>query len=67
MLRLWQLRRVRALFSRLEKDSNYRCSWLRCTKLTFVDYPLLGKCVGSGTHYDCRPCRPHLGIKMLYK
>ncbi|XWS26944.1 hypothetical protein CRYUN_Cryun26dG0073700 [Craigia yunnanensis] len=36
MLRLWRLRRVSALFSRLEKDKNYNYFWVRCAKLICV-------------------------------
>ncbi|KAK1549983.1 hypothetical protein Q3G72_011801 [Acer saccharum] len=36
MLRLWRLRRVGALFSRMEKDRNYNYFWVRCSKLVFV-------------------------------
>ncbi|KAK3210832.1 hypothetical protein Dsin_015538 [Dipteronia sinensis] len=36
MLRLWRLRRVSALFSRMEKDRNYNYFWVRCSKLVFV-------------------------------
>ncbi|KAL5185978.1 Potassium channel AKT1 [Glycine soja] len=36
MLRLWRLRRVSALFSRLEKDKNYNYFWVRCAKLIAV-------------------------------
>ncbi|XP_027916529.1 potassium channel AKT1-like [Vigna unguiculata] len=36
MLRLWRLRRVSALFSRLEKDRNYNYFWVRCAKLISV-------------------------------
>ncbi|KAK7330161.1 hypothetical protein VNO77_24347 [Canavalia gladiata] len=36
MLRLWRLRRVSALFSRLEKDRNYNYFWIRCVKLICV-------------------------------
>ncbi|KAL5768942.1 hypothetical protein ACOSP7_015491 [Xanthoceras sorbifolium] len=36
MLRLWRLRRVSALFSRMEKDRNYNYFWVRCCKLVFV-------------------------------
>ncbi|KAL2338325.1 hypothetical protein Fmac_012771 [Flemingia macrophylla] len=36
MLRLWRLRRVSALFSRLEKDRNYNYFWVRCAKLIAV-------------------------------
>ncbi|XP_023516050.1 potassium channel AKT1-like [Cucurbita pepo subsp. pepo] len=36
MLRLWRLRRVSALFSRLEKDRNYNYFWVRCAKLVCV-------------------------------
>nr|KYP51148.1 Potassium channel AKT1 [Cajanus cajan] len=36
MLRLWRLRRVSALFSKLEKDRNYNYFWVRCAKLIAV-------------------------------
>ncbi|KAE8678775.1 Potassium channel AKT1 [Hibiscus syriacus] len=36
MLRLWRLRRVSALFSRMEKDKNYNYFWVRCAKLICV-------------------------------
>uniref|UniRef100_A0A2N9HEC5 Potassium channel n=1 Tax=Fagus sylvatica TaxID=28930 RepID=A0A2N9HEC5_FAGSY len=36
MLRLWRLRRVSALFTRLEKDKNYNYFWVRCAKLICV-------------------------------
>ncbi|TYH08055.1 hypothetical protein ES288_A08G284600v1 [Gossypium darwinii] len=36
MLRLWRLRRVSAMFSRLEKDKNYNYFWVRCAKLVCV-------------------------------
>lgn len=36
MLRLWRLRRVSALFSRLEKDKNYNYFGVRCGKLICV-------------------------------
>ncbi|XP_058780988.1 potassium channel AKT1-like [Vicia villosa] len=36
MLRLWRLRRVGAMFARLEKDRHYNYFWLRCIKLTCV-------------------------------
>ncbi|CAN0900286.1 Potassium channel AKT1, partial [Linum grandiflorum] len=36
MLRLWRLRRVSSLFSRLEKDRNYNYFWVRCAKLICV-------------------------------
>ncbi|KAL9667363.1 hypothetical protein QQ045_001717 [Rhodiola kirilowii] len=36
MLRLWRLRRVSALFSRLEKDTHFNYFWVRCVKLTCV-------------------------------
>ncbi|KAF8042779.1 hypothetical protein BT93_A1185 [Corymbia citriodora subsp. variegata] len=36
MLRLWRLRRVSALFSRLEKDRSYNYFWVRCAKLICV-------------------------------
>ncbi|XP_059668998.1 potassium channel KAT2-like [Cornus florida] len=36
MLRLWRLRRVSALFARLEKDIRFNYFWIRCTKLIFV-------------------------------
>ncbi|KNA06432.1 hypothetical protein SOVF_181220 [Spinacia oleracea] len=36
MLRLWRLRRVSKMFSRLEKDRNINYFWIRCTKLVCV-------------------------------
>ncbi|KAK4265136.1 hypothetical protein QN277_026225 [Acacia crassicarpa] len=36
MLRLWRLRRVSALFSRMEKDKSYNYFWVRCVKLICV-------------------------------
>ncbi|KAJ0260291.1 Ankyrin repeat-containing domain-containing protein [Hirschfeldia incana] len=36
MLRLWRLRRVGALFARLEKDRNFNYFWVRCAKLVCV-------------------------------
>ncbi|KAK4265137.1 hypothetical protein QN277_026226 [Acacia crassicarpa] len=36
ILRLWRLRRVGALFSRLEKDKSYNYLWVRCLKLIYV-------------------------------
>ncbi|KAJ8549343.1 hypothetical protein K7X08_033050 [Anisodus acutangulus] len=36
MLRLWRLRRVSALFARLEKDIRFNYFWTRCTKLVAV-------------------------------
>ncbi|KAL8498140.1 hypothetical protein ACS0TY_021463 [Phlomoides rotata] len=36
MLRLWRLRRVGALFAKLEKDRNFNYFWVRCAKLICV-------------------------------
>ncbi|OMP01238.1 hypothetical protein CCACVL1_03133 [Corchorus capsularis] len=36
LLRLWRLRRVGQMFSRLEKDTNYSYFWVRCLKLFCV-------------------------------
>ncbi|XP_057853191.2 potassium channel AKT1 isoform X2 [Cryptomeria japonica] len=36
MLRLWRLRRVSALFARLEKDIRFNYFWTRCAKLVCV-------------------------------
>ncbi|KAE9609220.1 putative potassium channel, voltage-dependent, EAG/ELK/ERG [Lupinus albus] len=36
MLRLWRLRRVSAMFERLEKDRHYSYFWVRCSKLICV-------------------------------
>ncbi|PKA53771.1 Potassium channel AKT1 [Apostasia shenzhenica] len=36
MLRLWRLRRVSALFARLEKDRHFSYFWVRCVKLICV-------------------------------
>ncbi|KAI6705856.1 hypothetical protein NL676_008818 [Syzygium grande] len=38
MLRLWRLRRVSALFSRLEKDIRFDYFWTRCIKLISVTF-----------------------------
>ncbi|XP_049936452.1 potassium channel AKT1-like isoform X2 [Nymphaea colorata] len=37
MLRLWRLRRVSALFARLEKDRKFSYFWVRCVKLICRD------------------------------
>nr|KYP36572.1 Potassium channel AKT1 [Cajanus cajan] len=36
ILRLWRLRRVSAMFARLEKDRNFNYFWVRCSKLICV-------------------------------
>ncbi|KAL3633454.1 hypothetical protein CASFOL_022216 [Castilleja foliolosa] len=36
LLRLWRLRRVSAMFQRLEKDTSYDYFWIRMLKLLFV-------------------------------
>ncbi|KAJ4787913.1 Potassium channel [Rhynchospora pubera] len=36
LLRLWRLRRVSALFARLEKNRDYSYFWVRCAKLVSV-------------------------------
>ncbi|XP_057505314.1 potassium channel AKT1-like [Actinidia eriantha] len=36
LLRLWRLRRVSAMFARLEKDRNFSYFWVRCAKLICV-------------------------------
>ncbi|XP_076953994.1 potassium channel AKT1-like [Bidens hawaiensis] len=36
MFRLWRLRRVSALFARLEKDRHFNYFWVRCAKLISV-------------------------------
>ncbi|KAK6927489.1 Cyclic nucleotide-binding domain [Dillenia turbinata] len=36
MLRLWRLRRVSAMFARLEKDRHFNYFWVRCCKLICV-------------------------------
>eukprot|EP01018_Ginkgo_biloba_P019913 Gb_34207 [translate_table: standard] len=36
MLRLWRLRRVKALFTRLEKDIRFNYFWVRCARLICV-------------------------------
>ncbi|KAL6010652.1 hypothetical protein ACLOJK_001089 [Asimina triloba] len=40
VLRLWRLRKVKQLFTRLEKDIRYSYFWIRCTRLLF---PLIAK------------------------
>ncbi|KAI4337347.1 hypothetical protein L6164_015776 [Bauhinia variegata] len=36
ILRLWRIRRVSAMFARLEKDRSYSYFWVRCSKLICV-------------------------------
>ncbi|KAK1287131.1 Potassium channel AKT2/3 [Acorus calamus] len=36
MLRLWRLRKVKRLFTRLEKDIRFSYFWIRCARLLFV-------------------------------
>lgn len=36
MLRLWRLRRVSAMFARVEKDRHFSYFWVRCAKLIYV-------------------------------
>ncbi|KAL3688117.1 hypothetical protein R1sor_014426 [Riccia sorocarpa] len=45
MLRLWRLRRVSALFSKIEKDVRFNYFWTRCLKLTGVTL-LVVHCAG---------------------
>ncbi|OAY44946.1 potassium channel AKT2/3 [Manihot esculenta] len=45
MLRFWRLRRVKQLFTRLEKDIRFSYFWVRCTRLLFVTL-LLVHCAG---------------------
>ncbi|KAK9050526.1 hypothetical protein SSX86_030504, partial [Deinandra increscens subsp. villosa] len=50
MLRLWRLRRVSALFARLEKDRNFNYFWVRCAKLVFVTIFVV-HCAGCFYYY----------------
>ncbi|CAL0307138.1 unnamed protein product [Lupinus luteus] len=50
MLRLWRLRKVSALFSRMEKDINYNYFWVRCVKLTCITIFYL-HCAGCFIYY----------------
>ncbi|XP_050271829.1 potassium channel AKT1-like isoform X1 [Quercus robur] len=67
MLRLWRLRRVSALFSRLEKDRNYNYFWVRCAKLICVTLFAV-HCAGcfyyllAATYHD--PKRTWIGATM---
>ncbi|PIN03676.1 K+-channel ERG [Handroanthus impetiginosus] len=36
MLRFWRLRRVKAFFTRIEKDIRFNYFWVRCARLLFV-------------------------------
>ncbi|KAL0337295.1 UNVERIFIED_CONTAM: Potassium channel AKT1 [Sesamum calycinum] len=45
MLRLWRLRRVSALFARLEKDRNFNYFWVRCVKLICIQKTWIGAAI----------------------
>ncbi|TMW96752.1 hypothetical protein EJD97_006842 [Solanum chilense] len=67
MLRLWRLRRVSALFARLEKDRNFNYFWVRCAKLICVTLFAV-HCAGCfyyliAVHYP-DPKRTWIGVAM---
>ncbi|NP_001234258.2 potassium channel [Solanum lycopersicum] len=67
MLRLWRLRRVSALFARLEKDRNFNYFWVRCAKLVCVTLFAV-HCAGCfyyliAVHYP-DPKRTWIGVAM---
>ncbi|CAK9147152.1 unnamed protein product [Ilex paraguariensis] len=67
MLRLWRLRRVSALFARLEKDRNFNYFWVRCAKLICVTLFAV-HCAGCfyyflAAHYP-DPSRTWIGASM---
>ncbi|CAA0814270.1 Potassium channel AKT1 [Striga hermonthica] len=67
MLRLWRLRRVSALFSRLEKDRNFNYFWVRCAKLICVTLFAV-HCAGCfyyvlAAHYP-NPSNTWIGVSM---
>ncbi|XP_064950005.1 potassium channel AKT1-like isoform X1 [Musa acuminata AAA Group] len=67
MLRLWRLRRVSALFARLEKDRNFNYFWVRCAKLICVTVFAI-HCAGcfyfllAAKHHD--PSQTWIGASM---
>ncbi|XP_059658089.1 potassium channel AKT1-like [Cornus florida] len=67
MLRLWRLRRVGAMFARLEKDKNFSYFWVRCAKLICVTLFAV-HCAGcfyyllASRHHD--PKKTWIGLAM---
>ncbi|CAB4297269.1 unnamed protein product [Prunus armeniaca] len=65
ILRLWRLRRVSAMFARLEKDRNYSYFWVRYLKLIFVTL-LTVHCAGCFFYFlaahNRNPRRTWLGL-----
>ncbi|XXG73616.1 hypothetical protein AAC387_Pa07g2506 [Persea americana] len=59
LLRLWRLRRVKQLFTRLEKDIRYNYFWIRCLRLLSVTLFLV-HCAGC-FYYLLADRYPHQG------
>lgn len=59
MLRFWRLRRVKQLFTRLEKDIRFSYFWVRCTRLLCVTLFLV-HCAGC-LYYLLADRYPHHG------
>lgn len=63
ILRFWRLRRVKKLFTRLEKDIRFNYFWIRCIRLLFVTL-LLVHCAGC-LYYLLADRYPHKGETWL--
>ncbi|ESR45072.1 hypothetical protein CICLE_v10000273mg [Citrus x clementina] len=63
ILRFWRLRRVKQLFTRLEKDIRFNYFWIRCIKLLFVTLFLV-HCAGC-LYYLLADRYPHKGETWL--
>ncbi|KDP38842.1 hypothetical protein JCGZ_04999 [Jatropha curcas] len=59
ILRFWRLRRVKQLFTRLEKDIRFSYFWIRCIRLLFVTLFLV-HCAGC-LYYLLADRYPHQG------
>ncbi|KAJ9158913.1 hypothetical protein P3X46_024456 [Hevea brasiliensis] len=59
ILRFWRLRRVKQLFTRLEKDIRFSYFWIRCARLLFVTLFLV-HCAGC-LYYLLADRYPHQG------
>lgn len=63
ILRFWRLRRVKKLFTRLEKDIRFNYFWIRCIRLLFVTLFLV-HCAGC-LYYLLADRYPHKGETWL--
>lgn len=63
ILRFWRLRRVKQLFTRLEKDIRFNYFWIRCIRLLFVTLFLV-HCAGC-VYYLLADRYPHKGKTWL--